>query len=119
MFSGPPHGRPVHAETSLVPGLRRYGGSVLTEIFKEFTFEAAHRLPNVLLVTSARACMATRFAWRSTSRARGHHSGWVQDFADLTGAMKPCSTASTTLSERDREPQQPDQEVVAQWIWNG
>ena len=60
------------------------------EIFKEFTFEAAHRLPNVP-------------AGHKCARLHGHSfnvsvhivgpvgddSGWVRDFADLTCAMRP------------------------------
>ena len=59
-------------------------------IFRVFTIEAAHRLPNVPAGTSARACTAIRFASSCTlSGAVDPHTGWVMDFADVRAAFQP------------------------------
>ncbi len=39
-------------------------------LFKAFTLEAAHRLPNAPQSTSVPGCMATLFGWTSTWEAR-------------------------------------------------
>ena len=93
---------------------------VTVEIFKEFTFEAAHRLPNV---PPGHKC----------ARLHGHSfnvsvhivgpvaddEGWVRDFADLTCAMRPV------LDELDHYYlnevaglENPTSEVLARWIWD-
>jgi 6-pyruvoyltetrahydropterin/6-carboxytetrahydropterin synthase len=93
---------------------------VTVEIFKEFTFEAAHRLPNV---PHGHKC----------ARLHGHSfnvsvhivgpiaddTGWVRDFADITCAMRPV------LEELDHYYlnevaglENPTSEVLARWIWN-
>ncbi len=60
------------------------------DIFKEFTFEAAHRLPNV---EAGHKCARLH---GHSFRVRVHidgpvdqRLGWVSDFADLTESMQP------------------------------
>jgi 6-pyruvoyltetrahydropterin/6-carboxytetrahydropterin synthase len=89
------------------------------EIFKEFTFEAAHRLPNVP-------------ADHKCSRLHGHsyqvdvhvdgpvgeQSGWVQDFADLSCAMRPVLARLDHYYLNEIEGlENPTSEVLARWIW--
>lgn len=89
------------------------------EIFKEFTFEAAHRLPNV---PPDHKC----------SRLHGHSfqvsvhitgpvgvpSGWVRDFGDISCAMAPLLEVLDHhyLNEVDGL-ENPTSEVLAHWIW--
>lgn len=89
------------------------------DIFKRFTFEAAHRLPNL---PAAHKC----------SRLHGHsftvelhvagpltaREGWVMDFADVKAAFQP------TLDRLDHYYlneiaglENPTSEVIARWIW--
>src|SRR5690606_39374145 len=62
----------------------------LMEIFREFTFEAAHRLPNV---PEGHKCARLHgHSFRLTVYVRGEvgaRSGWVMDFADLKAAVAP------------------------------
>lgn len=89
------------------------------EIFKEFTFEAAHRLPYVP-------------ADHKCSRLHGHsyrvivyvqgaldpELGWVQDFGDLKDAWKPLD-AQLDHYYLNEVPglENPTSEVLAEWIW--
>lgn len=89
------------------------------EIFKVFTFEAAHRLPNV---PSGHKC----------ARLHGHSFsveihvsgpidpdlGWVMDFADLKGAFKPLleQLDHNYLNDLDGL-ENPTSENIARWIW--
>jgi 6-pyruvoyltetrahydropterin/6-carboxytetrahydropterin synthase len=91
----------------------------MMEIFKEFRFEAAHRLPNV---PRGHKC----------ARLHGHSfqvsvhidgpvdsaTGWVRDFADLTDAMKPVLDCLDHyyLNEIDGL-DNPTSEILARWIW--
>ena len=60
------------------------------EIFREFTFEAAHRLPNV---PDGHKCARLHgHSYRIEVRVGGEvgeQSGWVVDFADISAAFKP------------------------------
>jgi 6-pyruvoyltetrahydropterin/6-carboxytetrahydropterin synthase len=90
------------------------------EIFKEFTFEAAHRLPNV---PQGHKC----------SRLHGHsfrvgiyvsgtidpYMGWIMDFAEIKKAFKPL------LEQLDHNYlndlvglENPTSENISRWIWN-
>ncbi len=89
------------------------------EIYKEFTFEAAHLLPNVP-------------AGHKCGRLHGHSfrvqvhiagdvdplSGWIMDFADLKAAFKPIYQRLDHYYLNDIEGlENPTSEVLAQWIW--
>lgn len=89
------------------------------EIFKEFTIEAAHRLP---LVPEGHKCSRLHgHSFRVQIWVRGpvDASGWVMDFADLKAAFKP------TYERLDHHYlneipglENPTSEVLARWIWN-
>ena len=89
------------------------------EIFKEFTFEAAHRLPHV---PEGHKCARLHgHSFRIAVHVRGPvgaHSGWVMDFADVKTAWKPLHEA---LDHRylNEIPglENPTSEVLAAWIW--
>ena len=89
-------------------------------IFKIFTLEAAHRLPNV---PDGHKC----------SRLHGHsfrvelhingpvdpHSGWVMDFAEVKRIFKPLYEQLDHHYLNDIEGlENPTSENLAIWIWN-
>ena len=91
-----------------------------TEIFKEFTFEAAHRLPNV---PAGHKC--ARLHGHSYQIAVhivgpvGDETGWVRDFAELSGAMRPVLDQLDHYYLNDIEGlDNPTSEVLAHWIWD-
>ncbi len=89
------------------------------EIFREFTFEAAHRLPNV---PAGHKCARLHgHSFRVAIHVRGPvgaESGWVMDFADITKAVRPLLDAldHTYLNEVEGLAN-PTSEQLARWIW--
>lgn len=89
------------------------------EIFKEFSFEAAHRLP---YVPEGHKCgrlhgHSFRVAIHVTG-AVGQDTGWVQDFADIGSIFKPvlCELDHNYLNEIEGL-DNPTSELLAKWIW--
>lgn len=89
------------------------------QIFKEFTFESAHRLPHV---PPGHKC----------GRLHGHsfrvevvvsgpvdsHLGWVVDFADVKEAFKPIEAELDHQYLNEIEGlSNPTSENLARWIW--
>jgi 6-pyruvoyltetrahydropterin/6-carboxytetrahydropterin synthase len=89
------------------------------EIFKEFTFEAAHRLPNV---PDGHKCARLHgHSFRVTIHVEGPLKtglGWVVDFADIGQAFKPLHEQldHRYLNELDGL-DNPTSENLARWIW--
>jgi 6-pyruvoyltetrahydropterin/6-carboxytetrahydropterin synthase len=89
------------------------------EIFKKFTFEAAHRLPNV---PEGHKC----------ARLHGHsysvevhitgepdeELGWIMDFSDITAVVEPIieQLDHYYLNEIDGL-DNPTSENIARWLW--
>jgi 6-pyruvoyltetrahydropterin/6-carboxytetrahydropterin synthase len=89
------------------------------EIFKEFTFEAAHRLPNV--PPGHKCARLHGHSFRCEVHVRGEvgrESGWVMDFADLKAAFAPLDRLldHTYLNEVEGL-ENPTSENLARWIW--
>jgi 6-pyruvoyltetrahydropterin/6-carboxytetrahydropterin synthase len=89
------------------------------EIFREFTFEAAHRLPNV---PAGHKCARLHgHSFRLTVHVRGpvgERSGWVMDFADLKAAVTPVLDRLDHAYLNEIEGlENPTSEVLARWIW--
>ena len=89
------------------------------EIFKEFTFEAAHRLPNV--PANHKCARLHGHSYRVCVHIAGPvavETGWVRDFADLTSAMQPVLDRLDHYYLNDIEGlDNPTSEVLARWIW--
>lgn len=88
-------------------------------VFKEFSFEAAHRLPNVPPGHKCARLHGHSFHVRvSVEGTLGDTSGWVMDFADIKAVYAPIHDR---LDHRylNEIPglENPTSEVVAQWIW--
>lgn len=92
----------------------------MTEVFSEFTFEAAHRLPNV---PDGHKCARLHgHSFRVALHVEGPvgaDTGWVMDFADIKAAFAPLYEM---LDHRylNEIPglENPTSEVLACWIWD-
>lgn len=92
----------------------------MVEIYREFSFEAAHHLPNV---PEGHKC----------ARLHGHsykvevhvlgpvgdQSGWVQDFGEIKAVFKPLEDRLDHYYLNEIEGlENPTSEVLAKWIWD-
>src|SRR3954471_19789102 len=89
------------------------------EIFKEFGFEAAHRLPNVPEGHKCARLHGHSFHVRVTVDGPvGERTGWVIDFADLKEAF---ALVHDVLDHRYLNEiaglDNPTSEHLARWIW--
>jgi 6-pyruvoyltetrahydropterin/6-carboxytetrahydropterin synthase len=89
------------------------------EIFKEFRFEAAHRLPNV--PAGHRCARLHGHSFRVEIHVRGDVDetvGWVCDFADLKTAFEPLYKQLDHYYLNDVPGlENPTSEILARWIW--
>ncbi len=90
------------------------------EIYKEFRFEAAHRLPHV---PDGHKCSRLHgHSYRVSVHLDGpvdEHAGWVRDFADLSCAMRPIVDRLDHHYLNEIEGlDNPTSEVLARWIWD-
>lgn len=89
------------------------------EIIREFTFEAAHRLPRV---PEGHKCARLHgHSYRVELHVRGAvdaDTGWVMDFADVATAFRPLHDQLDHhyLNEVPGL-ENPTSEVLARWIW--
>jgi len=90
------------------------------EIFREFTFEAAHRLP---YVPEGHKCGRLHgHSYRVAVHVEGPvagETGWVRDFAELSCAIEPLLVRldHNYLNEVEGL-ENPTSEVLARWIWD-
>ena len=89
------------------------------EIFKEFGFEAAHRLPHVPEGHKCARLHGHSFRVRvHVEGPVGETTGWVCDFADITAACEPVRDALDHRYLNDIDGlDNPTSEVLAAWIW--
>ncbi|MCB0557489.1 MAG: 6-carboxytetrahydropterin synthase QueD [Lewinellaceae bacterium] len=89
------------------------------EIFKEFTFDAAHYLPNVPEDHKCRRLHGHTYRIRLYIKGPLDPTlGWVMDFADIKAAWKPLEAQldHRCLNEVDGL-SNPTAEHIAAWIW--
>ncbi|ROO52283.1 6-pyruvoyltetrahydropterin/6-carboxytetrahydropterin synthase [Micromonospora sp. Llam0] len=89
------------------------------EIFREFTFEAAHRLPHV---PEGHKCARLHgHSYRVTVHVSGQvgaRTGWVIDFGDLKQAFAPVrDQLDHHYLNEIAGLENPTSEVLARWIW--
>jgi 6-pyruvoyltetrahydropterin/6-carboxytetrahydropterin synthase len=89
-------------------------------IWKEFTFEAAHRLPNV--PPDHKCARLHGHSFRVAVHVSGGldpERGWVRDFADLGAAWAPLHSALDHRYLNDVPGlENPTSEILAKWIWD-
>ena len=89
------------------------------EIYRKFSIEAAHRLPNV---PEGHKCARLHgHSFQVTVVVDGDigaESGWVMDFADLKAAFEPLFQQLDHRYLNDVEGlENPTSENLARWIW--
>ncbi len=89
------------------------------EIFKEFSFEAAHRLPNVPPGHKCARLHGHTFYVRIHVQGEvDPHTGWVMDFAEIKRHFEPIYLRLDHYYLNDIEGlENPTSEVLARWIW--
>ncbi len=90
------------------------------EIYKEFTFEAAHRLPRV---PEGHKCSRLHgHSWRGTIYVRGkvdETTGWIMDYAGIKKVFRPIYDQLDHHYLNEIEGlENPTSEVLAKWIWD-
>jgi 6-pyruvoyltetrahydropterin/6-carboxytetrahydropterin synthase len=90
-----------------------------TEIFKEFAFEAAHRLP---FAPEGHKCARLHgHSFRVEVHVAGEvdpELGWIMDFADVKAAFEPIRDQLDHHYLNEIEGlENPTSEVLARWIW--
>jgi 6-pyruvoyltetrahydropterin/6-carboxytetrahydropterin synthase len=90
------------------------------QIYREFTFEAAHRLPHV---PDGHKCGRLHgHSYRVEVHLEGPvgvETGWVQDFGDIKAVYKPIEDALDHNYLNDIAGlENPTSEVLARWIWD-
>ena len=89
-------------------------------IYKEFRFEAAHRLPHVPEGHKCGRLHGHSFLVRvEVEGPIEEESGWIMDFADIKKAAGPIVERldHRYLNEIDGL-ENPTSEVIARWIWD-
>lgn len=95
------------------------GTAVTIDVFKDFHFEAAHRLPHVPEGHKCARLHGHSFQVRLYVRGEiDPRTGWVLDFADIKAAFKPILDQLDHYYLNDIPGlDNPTSENVARWIW--
>ena len=90
------------------------------DIYKEFIFESAHRLPHVPEGHKCGRLHGHSFKVRLyLTGPLGSQSGWVQDFGEIKASFKPYYDLLDHNYLNDIEGlENPTSEVIAVWIWD-
>ncbi len=90
------------------------------EIYREFTFEAAHQLPRV--PASHKCARLHGHSYRVVVHVEGEvadDTGWVMDFGELKTAFEPIRAELDHCCLNDIPGlENPTSEILARWIWN-
>ncbi len=92
----------------------------MMEIYKDFTFEAAHLLPNVPKGHKCRRLHGHSYGVRITVRGTVHpKDGWIMDFGDIKAAFKPILDQLDHWYLNEIEGlENPTSENITLWIWD-
>lgn len=89
------------------------------ELYKDFNFEAAHRLPNVPAEHKCARLHGHSFQVRIAVKGPvDPQMGWVMDFGDIKQAFKPIRAQLDHHYLNEIEGlENPTSENIARWIW--
>lgn len=98
----------------------RWGTLTGMELFREYGFEAAHRLPNVPADHKCAQLHGHSFRVRIALDGEvGETTGWVMDFADVSAVVRPLIDQLDHRYLNDIPGlENPTSEVVAMWLWD-
>jgi len=110
----------VHDERPQQDNVAHAAQRTRTEIFKEFSFESAHRLP---FVAAGHKCARLHgHSFRVEIHVGGEvdaQTGMIMDFADVKAAFKPFYDQLDHNYLNDLEGlENPTSENLARWIWD-
>ncbi len=90
------------------------------DIFKEYSFEAAHHLPNVPEGHKCKRLHGHSFQVAvHVSGPVGDETGWVMDFAEIGVAVKPVIALLDHYYLNEIQGlENPTSENIARWIWD-
>ena len=88
-------------------------------IFKEFTFDSAHSLPNVPEGHKCKAIHGHTYHLKVLIEGDlDPHLGWVMDFSDLKHVVKPVIDQIDHKYMNELEGlENPTCEAIAKWLW--
>ena len=106
---------PIHYPTAT---FEKYGATM--ELYKDFRFEAAHRLPNVPEGHKCARLHGHSFLVRLTiSGDVDPQTGWLMDFDDIKNAFAPLLDQLDHYYLNDVPGlENPTSEILAKWIWD-
>lgn len=90
------------------------------QIYKEFRFEAAHRLPNV---PAGHKCSRLHgHSWKGVIYLEGDldpETGWIMDYGEISSIFEPIYRQLDHHYLNEIEGlENPTSEVLAKWIWD-
>lgn len=90
------------------------------QIFKEFTVEAAHRLPHVPVGHKCGRLHGHSFRIElHVSGAVGERSGWIIDFSDIKACFRPVhELLDHNFLNEVPGLENPTSENLAKWLWD-
>ena len=89
-------------------------------VYKEFTFDSAHFLPNVPEGHKCRELHGHTYSLKVFVEGELHPDhGWVIDYGDLKKAVEPViKRVDHTLLNHIAGLENPTSELMAVWLWN-
>ena len=104
---------------SILPPALHLTPQASVDLFADFTFEAAHRLPNVPAEHKCARLHGHSFKVRITITGNVDPTlGWVVDYGDVISAFAPIHEALDHRYLNDIDGlENPTSELLAMWIW--
>jgi 6-pyruvoyltetrahydropterin/6-carboxytetrahydropterin synthase len=90
------------------------------ELSKDYSFEAAHRLPNVPPGHKCHRMHGHSYRIEVSIAGEVERVGWLQDFADITAVVEPLLKRELDHRTLNDVPglENPTAELPCLWLWN-